>query len=91
MSPTVEIILIRGTHADTIRCMRLGPDHHEIAAHAFHQSGRPEDWPLHIEFSAGEAADRFCRYFSERVLETMPEHSAHRNAIHSIFPRALTT
>lgn len=72
MTATVEIRLIGGDLAGTMRQMRTWLDHRKIAPHAFRQSGCPGGLALHVEFDAQGEAEDFATEFAGRVLGAPP-------------------
>jgi hypothetical protein len=79
VTATVEIRLIGGDLARTMREMRMWLDHRKVAPCAFRQSTCPGGLALHVEFGLEAEAADFAVRFAGRLLGTPPEHLVRPN------------
>lgn len=76
MTATVEVRLIGGDLARTMREMRMWLDHEKVAPRAFRQSVCAGGLALHVEFGREAEATDFAARFTGRVLGTSPDSAA---------------
>lgn len=72
MIATVEVRLIGGDLAETMKMMRTWLDHRKVAPHAFRQSACPGGLAFHVEFSVRAEAEEFAARFAGRMLGEPP-------------------
>jgi hypothetical protein len=72
MLTTVQVRIIAGDLASTMRDMRMWLDHRKISPRAFRQSTWPGGLALHVDFDERSCAEEFAGQFGGRVLGVLP-------------------